>query len=184
MTGLKINSQEYYKNAVAELLKAHKGANIFSVSSISKVSINIGMGKYKNDTKARTDIENYLAAISGQKPKVIESKVNVSGFKLRAGEPVGMVVTLRGKKMQDFLMNLIYVVLPRTRDFKGIKATSFDKKFLSYSLGIENSAIFPLVGFDNATPFGMQINIVFNKEGEQNRELLEKLNFPFIKSSK
>jgi large subunit ribosomal protein L5 len=182
MTGLKITSKQFYVDAIDQLRKSNTKANTFSLTAIDKISINVGVGKYKNDTKARSDIENYLKTITGQNPKIIESKLSIAGFKLRKGEPVGMLVTLRGQKMYDFLMNLIYIALPRSRDFKGVKSTSFDKSYQSYSLGIESSSIFPLIGFDSNVPFGMQINIVFKKASIQNKTLLENLHFPFKKN--
>jgi large subunit ribosomal protein L5 len=183
MSALKINSQEYYLNAKQALKKENEKTNDFALSDISKVSINIGLGKYKNDSKARQEVENYLIAATGQKPKVVDSRISIAGFKLRKGEPVGLVVTLRGKKMKDFLLNLIYLSLPRTRDFKGIKSTSFDGTFHSYSLGIESASIFPLVGFDLSVPFGMQLNITFKNKDPKNKRFLELLNFPFVKSN-
>jgi large subunit ribosomal protein L5 len=182
MNALKISSTTLYKEAIKLLKKRDEKANPFSFSSIDKISINVGIGKYKNDTKARADIEKYLIAITGQQPKIIESRLSIAGFKLRKGEPVGMLVTLRGKKMEDFLIHLVYVALPRSRDFKGVKNTSFDKTNQSYSLGIDSSAIFPLIGFDASVQFGMQINIVFKKSSEQNKQLLQNLQFPFSKN--
>ncbi|NJK71274.1 MAG: hypothetical protein HC932_03415 [Thermales bacterium] len=117
--------------------------------------------------------------MTGQKPKVVQSKVSVAGFKLRKGEPIGMVLTLRGKRMYDFLLNLVFLSLPRTRDFRGIPDSSFDKEYKSYSLGIRSSSVFPLIGFDTGINFGMQINLVFNQGREENKKLLQKLNFPF-----
>jgi large subunit ribosomal protein L5 len=178
---LKISSKEYFESASKELSNSNTSSNVFDLSSVSKVSVNIGVGDYKNDAKARADIEGYLLKLTGQKPKSVTSKLNVAGFKLRKGEPVGFVVTLRGKKMQDFILNLIYIALPRSRDFKGIKSTSFDKKSRSYSLGLPSAAIFPIIGFDIPVKFGMQINVVFKNDGEENKELLNKLNFPFEK---
>jgi large subunit ribosomal protein L5 len=183
MSALKLSSNEYYVNAKQALKKENDSVNDFGLSDISKVSINVGLGKYKNDSKARQEIETYLIAATGQKPKVVESRLSIAGFKLRKGEPVGLVVTLRGKKMKDFLMNLIYLSLPRSRDFKGIKSTSFDSSLHSYSLGIESASIFPLVGFDLSVPFGMQINVTFKNRDEKNKRFLELLNFPFVKNN-
>jgi large subunit ribosomal protein L5 len=181
MTALKINSTEYYQNAKSLLKSENDSVNVFALPDIKKISINIGLGKYKNDSKARQEIESYLVAATGQTPKVVESRLSIAGFKLRKGEPVGLVVTLRGKKMKDFLINLVYLSLPRTRDFKGVKNTSFDSNYNSYSLGIESASILPLVGFDLSVPFGMQINITFKNKDEQNKRFLELLNFPFVK---
>lgn len=180
-TALKISSTEYLDKAQTDLRNSHKNLNVFDVSAIEKISINIGIGDYKNDSKARADIEKYLTKLTGQKPKLVTSRLSIAGFKLRAGEPVGYMVTLRKKKMSDFLMQLVYIALPRTRDFKGIKSSSYDKNMKSYSMGIPSSAIFPVIGFDSSVKFGLQVNIVFKKSSETNKELLEKLNLPFTK---
>ncbi len=181
MKGIKLQSHQYFLDASKELSKKYQDINIFSLSKIDKISINVGIGKFKNDSKLRMEIEKYLTAITGQQPKVIDSKLSIAGFKLRKGEPVGLAVTLRGKKMEDFFLHLIYVALPRSRDFKGLKNNSFDKAFSSYSLGIDSTTIFPVIGFDSSVQFGMQINIVFKTKHEQNKELLQLLNFPFSK---
>jgi len=177
---IKLQSTKYYTNSKDELLKESK-ANVFALPSIEKISINVGVGDFKNDSKVRADIEKFLHQLTGQKPKVVQSKVSIAGFKLRKGEPIGMVLTLRGQRMHDFLLGLVYLALPRTRDFRGISDSSFDKNYKSYSLGIKNSSIFPLIGFDSGVNFGMQVNIVFKEGREENKKLLEKLNFPFKK---
>lgn len=180
MPGLKLTSEKYYSNARDSLIKTHnKEINIFDISTISKVSINVGIGKY--EAKQKKEIEEYLHKLTGQKPKIIASKVSIAGFKLRKGDMVGLLITLRGKKMHDFLMNLIYLALPRSRDFKGIKNTSFDQNVTGYSLGVENASIFPAVGFDSSVQFGMQINISFKKGSEMNKQFLQELKFPFKK---
>ncbi len=177
---LKLKSKENYTNNVESLIKELK-LNKFEAPQIEKISINVGIGDYKNDSKARADIEKYVYSLAGQKPKVIASRLSIAGFKLRKGEPVGMQLTLRGQKMYDFLVNLVYLALPRTRDFRGISSSSFDKNYKSYSLGIPNTSVFPAIGFDSTVNFGMQINIVFKTGSENNKKFLEQLNFPFKK---
>ncbi|NJS41559.1 50S ribosomal protein L5 [Candidatus Gracilibacteria bacterium] len=167
---IKLQSTEYYTAAKNELLKESKDANVFALPKIDKISINVGIGDFKNDSKLRSDVEKYLFQLTGQKPKVVQSKVSVAGFKLRKGEPIGMVLTLRGKRMYDFLLNLVFLSLPRTRDFRGIPDSSFDKEYKSYSLGIRSSSVFPLIGFDTGINFGMQINLVFNQGREENKK--------------
>jgi large subunit ribosomal protein L5 len=179
MTSTKITTQEYFLQAKESLIKDLPSTNTFSISQISKISINIGVGKF--EAKEKLEIADYLTKLTGQKPKQIGAKKAISNFKTRKGDLVGLSVTLRGKKAHDFLLYLIYIALPRTRDFKGIKFESFDKNNAFYSLGIENSSIFPVVGFDSSTIFGMQINVVFKQPSINNRELLKKLNFPFKK---
>jgi len=91
------------------------------------------------------------------------------------------MATLRGEKMKSFLMQLVYIALPRTRDFRGISESSFNKDFSCYSLGIKTASIFPTIGFDVSVNFGMQINIVFQNGSKYNLELLKFLNLPFNK---
>ncbi len=171
-----------YKNAASIAVKSSLGdaiSNIFEIPSIAKVSINIGVGKLEN--KDKQDVFNFLYKITGQKPKQVKSRTSISNFKLRKGDVNGIMVTLRGQKMYDFLMDLVYIALPRIRDFKGLKKYAYDKNFSSYSLGIQNCNIFPQVGFDTNTNFGMQINIVFKNKAPENPALMTALSFPFQK---
>jgi large subunit ribosomal protein L5 len=156
---LTINSSQFYNDAVAKTSKDLGITNPFQAPAIDKVSINIGVGRYEN--KIKQEIANHLEALTGQKPRFTKAKISVAGFKVRKDENVGISLTLRGKKAQDFLVQLVYLGLPRTRDFKGIKSTSFDAKHSTYSLGIDSSAIFPAIGFDLPYNFGMQVNISF-----------------------
>jgi large subunit ribosomal protein L5 len=178
MAKLTINSQNFYTQTKEELLKEVNVKNPFGFAEIEKISINVGIGK--NDPKQKTDIAQYLKNLTGQTPKTVESRASIAGFNLRKGMVVGLVTTLRGKKMKDFLINLIYIALPRSRDFKGVKA-SFDRAGRVYSLGLDNTGIFPIIGFDTSVNFGMQINIVFKNNSEYNKLLLTKLGFPFKK---
>jgi large subunit ribosomal protein L5 len=179
MNALKINSNEFYAEAVAKTAQQLNIDNTMAAPQIAKVSINIGMGKY--DNKQKQEIMVYLEKLTGQKPRAVKSKVSVAGFKLRKNELIACQVTLRGKSAKDFLVQLVYLGLPRTRDFRGIKPTSFDSRFSTYSVGIENTSIFPAIGFDNPYTFGMQVNIAFKTPSQNNVELLKNLNFPFKK---
>ncbi len=180
MSNLTISSAQYKEQTSATIAKQLGGSlNVFELPQIAKVSINIGVGKYEN--KDKQSIAEFVHKITGQKPKMIKSRVSISNFKLRKGDITGISVTLRGQRAYDFILSLVYLALPRVRDFKGLKKSSFDKNFSSYSLGIENCAIFPQVGFDASINFGMQINVVFKHKTEVNREMLAALNFPFIK---
>jgi large subunit ribosomal protein L5 len=176
-----ITSQEYKLNShkAVQAALSSEIKNIFDLPSIDKVSINIGVGKLEN--KDKQDVYNYVYKITGQMPKQVKSRVSISNFKLRKGDVNGIMVTLRGAKMYDFLLDLVYIALPRIRDFKGLKKNAYDKNFSSYSLGISNCNIFPQVGFDNNANFGMQINIVFKNKSDKNPELMKALNLPFSK---
>jgi len=180
MSAVNLEINKFIDNISTEVAKTfEKKMNPFSYPKIKYISITSGVGKL--DNKAKDEVANYLEKLVGQKINKIKSKKAISGFKLRKGDIVGLRATLRGKKVYDFLLNLIYITLPRTRDFRGIKADSFDSNFKTYSLGIPSAAIFPAIGFDTQTDFGIQANIVFATAGENNKVLLEKLNFPFVK---
>jgi large subunit ribosomal protein L5 len=179
MSALKINSMSYYADAVTKTATELKIKNTMAAPRITKVSLNIGMGKY--DNKQKQEIIKYLEKLTGQTPKAVKSKMSVAGFKLRKNELVACQVTLRGKKAKDFLVNLIFLGLPRTRDFRGIKSTSFDSTYSTYSVGIENTSIFPAIGFDIPFNFGLQVNVSFATPTKDNVELLKNLNFPFKK---
>lgn len=180
MSKKKLSAREYFKTTYQALAKELKVKNPFALPRIKKVSINTGVGKFEK--KEIEDVANYLQKLTGQKPKMIGSALSINGFKVRKGEINGAAVTLRGKKMEDFILNLIYLSLPRTKDFKGIKKAAFDPNFGSFSVGVPSATIFPQVGFDATVNFGLQVNIIFRNKTEDNKVLLEKLDFPFKKS--
>ena len=176
-----LSSKQLKENATTSIVTALGGdINSFALPKIDKISINVGCGKF--ESKDKQEIANFVHKITGQKPKMIKARMSISNFKLRAGDITGIAVTLRGEKMYDFLLSLVYISLPRIRDFKGIKKAAMDKNFSGYSLGIENCNIFPQVGFDTNLNFGMQINVVFKTGTEANQTVLTSLNFPFIKT--
>lgn len=179
-TPITLSSTQYFETAYEKLQKENSKLNKFALPKIEKVCINVGIGKLF-DNKQKQQIVEYLTNLTGQKPKLITTRKSISGFKVRSGDVVGAILTLRGKKMQDFLFNLIYIALPRTRDFRGIKSSSFDSNYSCYSLGIPASSIFPAIGFDSDINFGLQINISFKQSGIANLNLLNHLSFPFSK---
>lgn len=181
MPAIQLTSTDYYNKALAATAKEVEG-NSFSSPRITKVVINVGIGKYKAEKSQQDEILDLVEKLTGQVPKKSYSKVAISGFKLRAGELVGTTVTLRGKKMHDFLLNLVYLSLPRTKDFKGIKANAWDNNHACYSIGIPDASIFPQIGFNAKVNFGLQVNVCFAHKTEKNTVLLKNLNFPFIKT--
>ncbi len=182
MASLELSTENYFLESKQALVNAFPDTNPFALSELKQISINVGVGNVKKfDAKQKQEIADYLTKLTGQTPKQIGAKKAVSNFKTRKGDLVGLAVTLRGKKAKDFLLHLVYIALPRTRDFKGVKTEAFDKNYAFYSLGIENSSIFPIVGFDASVNFGMQINIVFKQPKKENVTLLENLKFPFKK---
>ncbi len=156
--------------------------NIMETPKITKIVINTGIGDTLKSKEALAKIEGDLAAISGQKPKITKARISIAGFNLRAGMNVGMVVTLRGKRMSDFFEKLVKITLPRLRDFRGVKTTSFDKSG-NYTLGILDHTVFPETDLAKVDkPRGMEITIVTNvNDREKSRELLTNLGMPFEK---
>lgn len=177
---IELNLEKYIADIKSTVGKEmNDGENIFNHPKIDKISINAGIGRL--DNKDKEEVYKYILTLTGQKPKKVITKKSIASFKLRKGDLVGISATLRGKKAYDFLLHLIYIALPRTRDFKGVKSESFDSHKLTYSLGIPSASIFPTIGFSSTVTFGLQINIVFKTQGEKNKILLEKANVPFIK---
>ncbi len=180
-TTKRLDTQTYYSNALEATKKELGDINEFALPKIEKIVINTGLGKFASENKQKQEVAGYLEKLTAQKPKMIQTGKSIAGFKIRKGDINGAMVTLRGKKMLDFLLLLVYIALPRTKDFRGIKPDAFDKQFRTYNIGISNASIFPQIGFDASVQFGLQISIIFKKSGEQNKLLLEKLNFPFVK---
>lgn len=178
MSSIVLSTVEYFIKAEKELVKTQKLTNPFTFPKIEKISLNAGVGRMDNAQK--NQVAELMEKLTGQKAKKVKTKKSIASFKLRKGDIVGITVTLRGQKAKDFLLNLIYLALPRTRDFRGIKLQAFDQNYKSYSLGVEDAGIFPVIGFDSLS-FGLQINIVFKQATEQNKEFLKYLNFPFQK---
>lgn len=150
-----------YKDRIAgELQKELDIKNVHAIPKIEKVVVNMGIGSHvTSGNKDYSSIEEDLMNITGQKPKLRKSRMAVSNFKLREDMPVGLMVTLRGERMYEFLDELINVVLPRIRDFQGIKSKSFDPDG-NYNLGIKEHTIFPEVKQDDVVkPHGLQITV-------------------------
>lgn len=174
--------EKYKKTVTPELQKRFGLKNALAVPRISKVTVNSGIGKFLKDPKVLDDIERDLARITGQKPVRTKAKKAIASFKTREGMAIGMCVTLRGRRMWDFLERLIGIAFPRTRDFRGIPETSFDGNG-NLSVGIREHIIFPeTAGDDVKTIFGFQV-VVTTTVGrrEHGVELLKLLGFP-IKS--
>jgi large subunit ribosomal protein L5 len=125
MAAIKLSTQDYVKTAQEDIRKNLGKRNEFSYPQVASVSINVGVGKF--EAKDIDTIANYLTKLTAQKPEYVASKKSIAGFKLRAGKVIGLRTTLRGKKKDDFLFSLIYLALPRSRDFQGVSRTSFDK---------------------------------------------------------
>lgn len=176
---------KYQKEAAPKLQEEFGIKNILAVPRISKVVVNVGIGDAK-DNKAELDkIVADMAAFTGQKPVITVAKKSIAGFKLGQGQPVGIIVTMRGERMYEFLDKLMNIVLPKVRDFRGVSDTSFDSKG-NYTLGLREQAIFPEVSFSGPAGGkirGLEISIVTNAQNkERGKKLLELLGMPFKKS--
>lgn len=175
---------ERYKNEIVpQLMEEFGHKNPFAVAKLSRMVLSMGVKEGATDIKILDQAALELAAITSQKPKVCRAKKSISAFKLRAGSPIGLKVTLRRARMYEFLDRLVNVAMPRIRDFRGVPLESFDGHG-NYSFGIEEQIIFPEVDYDKILKTqGMNITFVTTakKEAEAKR-LLERLGVPFRKS--
>ena len=172
---------EEYKNQIQQELKSKLGLkNIFEVPKIKKIILNIGVGEGKDDSKLIDKALDDLTLISGQKAVKTISKKAISGFKIRAGMPLGVKVTLRNKIMYEFLDRLVNIAIPRIRDFRGLNMKSFDGNG-NFSMGIKEHVIFPEINFDKVDKIrGMDITICTSaKNNNEAIELLKSFNMPF-----
>src|SRR5438309_176839 len=154
--------------------------NVMAVPKLDKIVLNMGIGEAIQNMKVLDAAAEELAQIAGQKPVVTRAKKSIASFKLRAGVPIGTMVTLRGEKMYEFLDRLINIALPRVRDFRGVPTKSFDGRG-NYTIGVRDHFIFPEVDVTRADKSkGMNITIVTTaKNDEQARFLLRELGMPF-----
>ena len=172
---------EEYNNQIKKDLKSKLGLkNIFEVPKLKKIILNIGLGEAKDDTKLIDKAVDDLTMISGQKAIKTKSKKAISGFKIRAGMPLGVKVTLRNKRMYEFLDRLVNIAIPRIRDFRGLNFKSFDGNG-NFSMGIKEHVIFPEINFDKVEKIrGMDITICTTaKNNNEALELLKSFNMPF-----
>jgi len=170
-----------YREEVAAALQERLGlANVMQVPKLSKIVVNMGLGEAVADSKAIEAAIRDLSAITGQRPRVNKARKSIAGFKLREGMPIGASVTLRGDRMWDFFDRLLSVALPRVRDFRGLKANSFDGHG-NYTFGVTEQLIFPEIDYDQIDRVrGMDITIVTTAgTDEQGRALLDAFGFPF-----
>lgn len=174
--------QTYREKIVPQLMQTLGVKNPHAVPKIKAVKINVGIGSHVVAGKDPEDIVKNITVITGQKPIVPKSKKAISNFKLKLNMPSGVVATLRGKRMYDFLSKLINVALPRTRDFRGISKKSFDGHG-NYSIGIKEHTIFPEIRAEDVSKIhGLQITIQTNAGSNKKAlELLKAFGFPFKK---
>jgi large subunit ribosomal protein L5 len=175
--------KEHYQNEVRKKLQDEfQITNPMAVPKIEKVVLNMGMGEAIANAKILDTAVEELTTITGQKPVITKAKKSIASFKLREGQSIGTMVTLRGEKMYEFLDRLINIALPRVRDFRGVPAKSFDGRG-NYTLGVRDHLIFPEIDAGKVDKSkGMNITIVTTaKDDEQARSLLRELGLPFAK---
>ncbi|MBV6492875.1 MAG: 50S ribosomal protein L5 [Turneriella sp.] len=175
--------RKLYNDKIRTELKQELGVkSIMEVPVLKKIVLNVGAGFAVANPKSIDKVVNELAAITGQAPVKTRAKEAISNFKLREGLAIGVMVTLRGDRMYEFLDRLVNIALPRVRDFNGLSPKSFDAKG-NYSLGVKEQIIFPEINFDNVDNIhGMDITLVIqSKSAEHSLKLLEKFNFPIRK---
>jgi len=178
-----MNIREKYKKEVIPAMKKQlKLVNGLEVPQIKQVVVNIGVGKFLKDSSQIEDISESLATVTGQKPSPTPAKKSIAGFKIRQGSQVGMKVTLRGRRMWDFVEKLVNVDLPRVRDFRGIKQSAVDQRG-NLNIGIKEHLIFPEISPEKVKNiFGLGITIKTNAYNKEKGMMLFKmLGFPIEK---
>lgn len=177
MNNININN-EIQKKLMADL----KITNIMAVPKVVKIVVNVGAGEATVNKGVLEKIQEQLGLITGQKPIITKARVSVSAFKLRKGVPIGVKVTLRGKRMNIFLKKLIKIIIPRLRDFRGLSEKNIDLHG-NLNIGLTEQTIFPEIDFDKIDKIrGLQVTIVTNaKDHQKGKKLFELLGIPFKK---
>ena len=169
-----------YKQLIPQLKEQLGVTNVHQVPRLEKIVINCSIGSQSDRKVAIEDAVNDLTLISGQKPVVALSKIAIANFKLRAGEPVGCKVTLRGRRMYDFMLRLVRTAIPRIRDFRGVPPRAFDGRG-NYTLGITDQSIFPEIELDKIKrSLGFDITFVTTSNNDDHaRAMLKAMGMPF-----
>jgi large subunit ribosomal protein L5 len=177
--------RQYNDTLRAELVKELGLKSVSQAPRLTKIVVNVGLGKAKDDKKLIEIANNTLAKITGQQPIERASRMSIATFKLREGSKIGTMVTLRGDRMYEFMDRVINIILPRLRDFHGVSNKSFDAQG-NYSLGFHDQSVFPELSFEEtSTPHGLQVNFVIEaEEKEHAKALLTKFGMPFMKENK
>ena len=172
--------ERYEKDVIPALQKEFEYKNVMQVPKLHKVTVNIGVGEARQNAKALDAAVGDLTTIAGQKPVITKAKKSINQFKIRTGDSIGCMVTLRGNHMYEFLDRVMNAALPRVRDFQGVSRTAFDGRG-NYNLGIREQLIFPEIEYDKIDKLrGMEISIVTSaRTDEEGRRLLQLLGMPF-----
>ncbi len=175
--------ERYREEIVPALMKEFGYRNVMEAPRPEKMTVNVGLGEAVSDAKALDSASNDVAVITGQRPVITRAKKSISNFKLREGMPIGVMVTVRGGRMWEFMDRLVNAALPRLRDFQGVSPNSFDGRG-NFSMGLREQLIFPEIDYDKIDRIrGLQINIITTaKTDEEGKRLLELLGVPFARS--
>jgi large subunit ribosomal protein L5 len=175
--------ERYTSEVVASLMEKFNYATVMQAPRLSKIVVNMGMGKTQGDTKALDAAMDELSRITGQRASVRRARKSIANFKLKEGTPIGCAVTLRSQRMFEFLDRLISVALPRVRDFRGTPTKSFDGRG-NYTLGVTDQLIFPEINYTKVDAVrGMNVTFVTTaRTDDESRALLEGLGMPFRRS--
>jgi len=175
--------ESYRNDVVPQLMTDFQYSNVMQVPKLTKIVVNIGLGEAVQNARALEAAVGDLTMITGQKPVVTRAKKSIAAFKLRAGMPIGAMVTLRGERMYEFLDRLVSASLPRIRDFRGVSPNSFDGRG-NYTLGLRDEIMFPEIDYDKIDKTrGLEISIVTTaRNDEEGRRLLTLLGMPFAKT--
>lgn len=173
---------KYQKTVVPALKKALNRSNLLSLPRLKKIVVNVGVGKSEHRDQTAKNVADQIQAITGQKPKITAARQSISGFNVRQGDPVGVMVTLRGERMYQFFEKLVRIVLPRVKDFQGIPENNFDQSG-TYSLGLTEQIVFPEIEYDKIDRVrSLQVTIVTSAPNPtEARLLLTELGVPFRK---
>ena len=172
--------QHYREKVVPELMQKFGYKSVMEVPRLSKITLNMGVSEAVTDKKVMDHAVSDLARIAGQKPVVTKARKAIAGFKIREGQAIGCMVTLRGVRMYEFLDRFVTVALPRVRDFRGISGRSFDGRG-NYNVGVKEQIIFPEIEYDKVDALrGLNISITTTaKSDEECKALLSAFRFPF-----
>lgn len=176
--------QRYRDEVAPALIEEFSYPNKMQAPEVKKVVVNIGLGEARTDAKVLDAASTDIATITGQKPVITRARRSIANFKIRQGDPIGVMVTMRGNQMWEFLDRLLNATLPRIRDFRGVSPKAFDGRG-NFSLGVQEQLIFPEIEYDSIDRVrGMQINIVTSAlTDEEGTRLLELLGMPFSKGT-
>jgi large subunit ribosomal protein L5 len=172
--------EHYQKKVIPALTQEHSYKNVMAVPKIDKITINIGLGEATQNAKLMDGAVNELSAIAGQKPVITKATKSIAQFKLREGQAIGCMVTLRGDRMYEFFDRLVNVALPRVRDFRGVSSKSFDGRG-NYTLGVKDQLIFPEIDYSKVDKTkGMNICITTTARTDaEGLALLKQMGMPF-----